>query len=135
MADLKGLPQIPPSQGGSHWFSDRHNRSKGPSGSVLRLLYYPAINDNSYNPSLDIRAGAHSDYGSITLLFQLPSQPGLEILTPNNTWAPVPVNPLNQTVPPILVNIGDLLSYWTNGLLKSTVHRVIFPKDGRGWEG
>jgi len=30
-----------------------------------------------------------------------------------------------------LVNIGDLLSYWTNGLLKSTVHRVIFPKDAR----
>lgn len=29
--------------------------------------------------------------------------------------------------PPILVNIGDLLSYWTDGLLKSTVHRVIFP--------
>ncbi|EON70013.1 hypothetical protein W97_09279 [Coniosporium apollinis CBS 100218] len=119
---------------GSRWFSDRHDRSKGPSGSVLRLLYYPALKDNSYNPTLDIRAGAHSDYGSITLLFQLPSQPGLEILTPSNTWAPVPVNPLNQAVPPVLVNIGDLLSYWTNGLLKSTVHRVIFPKDGRGGE-
>lgn len=33
---------------------------------------------------------------------------------------------------PILVNIGDLLSYWTNGLLKSTVHRVIFPNNGKG---
>ena len=32
--------------------------------------------------------------------------------------------------PPILVNIGDLLCYWTNGLLKSTVHRVVFPKSG-----
>lgn len=31
--------------------------------------------------------------------------------------------------PPILVNIGDLLSYWTDGLLKSTVHRVVFPLD------
>ena len=26
--------------------------------------------------------------------------------------------------------MGDLLSYWTNGLLKSTVHRVVFPKGG-----
>ena len=30
--------------------------------------------------------------------------------------------------PPILVNVGDLLSYWTNGLLKSTIHRVVFPE-------
>jgi isopenicillin N synthase-like dioxygenase len=32
--------------------------------------------------------------------------------------------------PPILVNIGDLLSYWTNGLFRSTVHRVVFPSEG-----
>ena len=47
-------------------------------------------------------------------------------------WYPVPVNPTNEEYVPILVNVGDLLSYWTNGLLKSTVHRVIFPKDGKG---
>ena len=93
-----------------------------------------------------MRAGAHSDYGSITLLFQRPGQPGLEILTPEGTWAPVPVEPdqdqsqpqsqqqekeeeegSDYPFPPILVNIGDLLSYWTDGLLKSTVHRVVFP--------
>jgi hypothetical protein len=33
--------------------------------------------------------------------------------------------------PPILVNIGDLLTYWTDGLLKSTVHRVVFPAEER----
>jgi isopenicillin N synthase-like dioxygenase len=46
----------------------------------------------------------------------------------------VPVSPPSTTSdpsPPILVNIGDLLSYWTNGLLKSTVHRVIFPSETR----
>lgn len=32
--------------------------------------------------------------------------------------------------PPILVNVGDLLSYWTNGFLRSTVHRVVIPPDG-----
>jgi len=35
----------------------------------------------------------------------------------------------NDPSPPILVNIGDLLSYWTNNLFKSTVHRVIFPSN------
>lgn len=80
-----------------------------------------------------MRAGAHSDYGSITLLFQRPGQPGLEILTPEDSWAPVPIVPGTAAeaegypFPPILVNIGDLLSYWTDGLLKSTVHRVVFP--------
>ncbi|EXJ75139.1 uncharacterized protein A1O5_01835 [Cladophialophora psammophila CBS 110553] len=82
----------------------------------------------------DVRAGAHSDYGSITLLFQRPSQPGLQIRTPEDAWAPVPVIPdgyHSTTFPPVLVNIADLLSYWTNGILKSTVHRVIFPQDAR----
>lgn len=71
--------------------------------------------------------------GSCTLLFQRVGQPGLEIRTPEGTWAPVPVIPdgYNSAFPPILVNIADLLSYWTNGLLKSTVHRVIFPKEAR----
>ena len=83
----------------------------------------------------DVRAGAHSDYGSLTLLFQRPGQPGLEIQPPNESrWAPVPVLPdgYDDEVPPILVNIGDLMSYWTEGLLRSTVHRVFFPKDTKG---
>jgi isopenicillin N synthase-like dioxygenase len=81
------------------------------------------------NEADDVRAGAHSDYGSITLLFRLKGQAGLEILTQENTWAPVPVTPPgteDDPSPPILVNIGDLLSYWTNGLFRSTVHRVVF---------
>jgi isopenicillin N synthase-like dioxygenase len=115
-----------------NFFTSRHTE---PSCTV-RLLHYPAIPEEAdYQPEVDIRAGAHSDYGSITLLFQRPSQPGLEIRTPSNTWAPVPVIPTGYTTsttfPPILVNIGDLLSYWTNGFLKSTIHRVIFPKDAR----
>ncbi|KAI9796097.1 MAG: hypothetical protein M1833_006519 [Piccolia ochrophora] len=121
--------------GGEDWFSSKHDPAKGPSGSVLRLLYYPALAPSmEHDPSADLRAGAHSDYGSITLLFQRPGQPGLEIQNPSSEWSPVPVSPAgteDDAVPPILVNIGDLLSYWTNGLFKSTVHRVIFPKEGR----
>ncbi|KAL5362725.1 hypothetical protein BJX96DRAFT_177421 [Aspergillus floccosus] len=121
------------------FFTTRHDPSKGSTGCILRYLYYPSIFSpatSSYKHDTDVRAGAHSDYGSVTLLFQRPGQPGLEIRTPEGTWAPVPVQPGavadvhaedGFAFPPILVNIGDLLSYWTDGLLKSTVHRVVFP--------
>jgi isopenicillin N synthase-like dioxygenase len=134
----KGL-EISSSDGGSDWFDPYHNPSRGPSGSVFRLLFYPSLPEAEglEKDKTDIRAGAHSDYGTITLLFQRPGQPGLEILTSPRSdkeeiWSPVPVNPTNEPEVPILVNVGDLLNYWTNGLLKSTVHRVIFPKDGKG---
>ncbi|KAH9901928.1 Clavaminate synthase-like protein [Xylariomycetidae sp. FL2044] len=121
-----GLGVNPPS-----FFTSAHSPSE-PSGSILRFLYYPAPTTTVVGARQegDVRAGAHSDYGSITLLFRLKGQAGLELLAPaTNTWAPVPVCPPgteNDPLPPILVNIGDLLSYWTNGLLRSTVHRVTF---------
>ncbi|KAI0381871.1 2OG-Fe(II) oxygenase superfamily protein [Hypomontagnella monticulosa] len=111
------------------FFATAHSPA-APSGSILRFLYYPPPSSTPTAEDGDVRAGAHSDYGSITLLFRLRGQAGLEILEPHTRrWAPVPVTPPgteeNET-PPILVNIGDLLSYWTNGLLRSTVHRVAF---------
>lgn len=110
------------------FFTAAHEPSSA-SGSILRLLYYPPPANTPSAQSNDVRAGAHSDYGSITLLFRLKGQAGLEILTPSGAWAPVPVCPPgteDDPSPPILVNIGDLLSYWTNGLLRSTVHRVSY---------
>jgi isopenicillin N synthase-like dioxygenase len=116
------------------FFTAAHSPDK-PSGSILRFLYYPPPSATPSAQEADVRAGAHSDYGSVTLLFRLKGQAGLEILTPANTWAPVPVCPPgteDDPSPPILVNIGDLLSYWTNGLLRSTVHRVAFASSGTG---
>ncbi|KAL3423402.1 2og-fe oxygenase [Phlyctema vagabunda] len=142
----EGFLSIDPSAGGRDWFASRHDRVLGPSGRTFRLLHYPTIPEGTdYQPEVDIRAGAHSDYGSITLLFQRPGQPGLEILPPSTktppqeyattkNWTPVPVCPPgteNDPSPPILVNIGDLLDYWTRHLLKSTVHRVVFPRDAK----
>ncbi|KAH8887362.1 Clavaminate synthase-like protein, partial [Thozetella sp. PMI_491] len=124
-----GLDVNPPD-----FFTTAHLKEKGASGTILRLLHYPVLSSTDASTE-DVRAGAHSDYGSITMLFRLRGQAGLEILTQENTWAPVPVSPPgteNDPAPPILVNIGDLLSYWTNGLLRSTVHRVVFPGPGKG---
>jgi isopenicillin N synthase-like dioxygenase len=113
--------------GDEGYFKERHDQTKGPSGTIFRMLYYPKTTSSTPSGSASIRAGAHSDYGSLTLLFRLPGQAGLELQTPNG-WISVPVTPpgSNDSRPPILVNIGDLLCYWTNGMLKSTVHRVTF---------
>lgn len=120
------------------FFSSAHFKSPAGSGTILRFLRYPPPSSTSHTVD-DVRAGAHSDYGSITLLFRLRGQAGLEILKKDGTWAPVPVSPPgteNDPSPPILINIGDLLSYWTNGLFRSTVHRVVFPTNrAEGVEG
>ncbi|KAK3403115.1 hypothetical protein B0T20DRAFT_343697 [Sordaria brevicollis] len=131
-----GLGVSPPD-----FFTSAHLRENGASGTILRLLYYPPASSLSDAATEeDVRAGAHSDYGSMTLLFRLKGQAGLEIQTREGEWVPVPVCPEgteSDPAPPVLVNIGDLLSYWTGGLLRSTVHRVVFPGSGgsNGVEG
>ena len=67
------------------------------------------------------RAGAHSDYGTVTLLLQKPGfgQAGLCALNSEKNWVKV--------MPPdycIVVNLGDLFQHWTNDMLKSTIHKV-----------
>jgi len=62
-------------------------------------------------------AGAHSDYGCLTILFA--PMPGLQILR-NNVW--LDVQPLPDG---FVINIGDMLERWTGGLYKSTIHRVV----------
>ncbi|KAK5993455.1 hypothetical protein PT974_06886 [Cladobotryum mycophilum] len=119
------------------FFSSAHNTTPGDADNILRFLRYPPI-DPTARSNDDLRAGAHSDYGSITLLFRLKGQAGLELQKKDGTWAPVPVVPPgseNDPGAPILVNIGDLLSYWTNGLFRSTVHRVVFNNDANTVQG
>ena len=66
--------------------------------------------------------GAHSDYGFITLLLT-DEHPGLQIYH-KEVWMDVPSRP-NAFV----VNIGDMLERWTNGLFVSTKHRVLTSGD------
>ncbi|KAF7593353.1 hypothetical protein BBP40_011643 [Aspergillus hancockii] len=88
----------------------------------LRLLHYPAVSKEVFrkNPA-QVRAGEHSDYGSITLLFQ-DRRGGLQVRSPKGTF--VDVTPIADTV---VVNAGDLLARWSNDTIKSTRHRVVEP--------
>jgi len=98
-----GLPEA--------FFDDKHTGKT----QTLRFLHYP--------PSRNIRpgqlgAGAHTDYGTLTILFQ-DDAGGLEVQDTSGRWVPAP--PIPGTV---VVNTGDLLARWSNDLLRSTPHRV-----------
>ena len=92
-------------------------------GGIARLLYYPpAKNPRPFDPLAteeEIGLGAHSDYECFTLLL-CSSSPGLEILSPSGRWTPAPPVPGS-----FIVNVADFLMRWTNGVYKSTVHRVV----------
>ena len=94
--------------------------------SALRALNYP-------HPTVppepgQLRAGAHTDYGSLTILLPEAKSGGLEIYTPERQWRPVPPVP-----GAFIINIGDLMALWTNDRWVSTLHRVVNPQpDARG---
>ncbi|ETW06478.1 hypothetical protein, variant [Aphanomyces invadans] len=84
--------------------------------AALRLLHYNNVVSNVDDGVFG--AGAHTDYGLLTLL-STDENPGLEIYY-NQEWIPVPPKPHC-----FVVNIGDLGERWTNGTFKSTRHRVV----------
>ncbi|ORZ36670.1 hypothetical protein BCR44DRAFT_122126 [Catenaria anguillulae PL171] len=126
------------------FFSDRV-KVPGTMGQ-LRMVRYPAAPGMQ---SSRLSCGAHSDYGCITLLAA--DTPGLQIYLspevvkrhfparacsdlqahhesikyasggqPGGSWAWVPVVPGT-----FIVNLGDMISRWTNRTFKSTLHRVV----------
>jgi len=84
--------------------------------SALRGINYPAMPTAAGHS----RAGAHSDYGSVTILRADPDVGGLEVQAPGGDWLRVP-----SVGNGFIVNIGDLMAHWTNGRWVSTLHRVV----------
>lgn len=94
--------------------------------SMLRVLNYPDQPDEPLDGQL--RAGAHSDYGSLTILRQEAAPGGLQVRDSGGRWVDVPAVP-----GALVVNIGDLMMQWTNDRWVSTMHRVVNPpRDVRG---
>ena len=85
--------------------------------SALRALNYPPTKTKN-NPNQQ-RAGAHTDYGSLTILLPDPDVGGLEVMRKDNNW--VPITSEKNT---FIINIGDMMARWTNDRWISTLHRV-----------
>ncbi|CAL8148315.1 unnamed protein product [Orchesella dallaii] len=102
----------------SKWLQD----NKSPSYKTFRALYYPAIPENIEIPVGQARVKEHSDHGFITLLFQ-DDTGGLEVRDREGNW--IAADPIHGS---IVVNIGDLLEFWSGGYLRATKHRVLIPE-------
>ena len=89
--------------------------------STLRLLHYPA--DTPAPDASQMGAGAHTDYGAITLLFQQ-NVGGLQIKDKNGQW-----DDCKGSSGDVIINVGDMLERWSNGIYTSSEHRVL-PKSG-----
>ncbi len=107
----------------SDFFDSRIDRHT----SALRVLNYPALSEPAQPGQL--RAGAHTDYGTVTALFtrdatsDTPGGPagGLEVLV-DERWTAAPV-----VADSLIINLGDAMARWTNDRWRSTLHRVATP--------
>ena len=96
---------------------------------TLRMLNYPPQTNAQLKglPPGSWRAGAHTDWCCITLLFQRMGESGLEcaanpLASGGTQWAPV-----SPVLGGVAVNVGDMLSRWSDGRLLSNLHRVRMP--------
>ena len=99
-----------------HYFDDKVDRHI----TNFSVLHYP---EQAREPLPgQLRAGAHTDYGSLTILKPDNAPGGLQVLNKDGQWIDVPTLPGT-----FVVNLGDLMAEWTNNRWVSTLHRVVNP--------
>lgn len=111
------------------FFAAAHDPSTSAYQSTLRLLHYFALpEDAEFGPGT-WRAGAHTDFDCLTLLFQRDGQGGLQVCpgAEMETQEWTPIEPADEV---ITCNIGDMLTRWSDDRLPSNFHRVKTPGPG-----
>ena len=87
--------------------------------STMRILHYPQYEGEIKKNQ--VRGGAHTDYGSITLLWRFDDIPGLQVFDKeSDEWIDAPIVENS-----IVLNVGDMFARWSNDILKSTPHRIV----------
>ena len=103
--------ELPP-----HWFHDKFDRHS----SYMSANRYPAQPEPPREGQL--RRSAHTDIGSLTILFQDGAPGGLQVFDRGERWCDVPAVPGS-----FVINLGDMLAKWTNDRWVATEHRVVNP--------
>jgi len=89
--------------------------------TIMRMIHYPPLDEST--PEGAVRSAAHEDINFITLLVTATAD-GLEVMDHDGSWIQV-----QGDQDAIIVDSGDMLQNLTNGLFKSTTHRVVNPKE------
>ena len=94
----------------------------------MRLIGYAPIPSPSspkmVNDDGGISCGEHTDYGCVTLLLTDSCKGALQVKSTSGSW--INADPIPGA---FVVNIGDMMERWTNGLWRSTTHRVVHRGD------
>lgn len=93
------------------------------SASTISANYYYPLTENPLDGQL--RKGAHADWGNMTILYQ-DDGGGLQVERKGHGWCEVP-----YTRGSFVVNLGDMMEFWTGGRWVSTMHRVRNPLEGQ----
>ena len=99
------------------WLPEMSNEGN----TIMRMIHYPPLDESM--PVGAVRSAAHEDINFITLLVTATAD-GLEVMDHDGSWIQV-----KGDQDAIIVDSGDMLQNLTNGLFKSTTHRVVNPKD------
>jgi len=89
--------------------------------TIMRIIHYPPLGKDV--PQGAVRSAAHEDINFITLLVTATAD-GLEVMDHDGSWIQVKGDASH-----IIVDSGDMLQNLTNGLFKSTTHRVVNPEN------
>jgi len=90
--------------------------------SILASHHYPPL--ATLPAPGQLRTGAHTDYGTLTILAMTEADGELEVRMPDGRWQPVRPAP-----GALVVNLGDMMARWTNDRWTSTLHRVGNPRE------
>lgn len=100
--------------------ADHFDRFLDHHTSTMRAIHYPPVTGTPEPGQL--RAGEHTDYGTLTILYGEDVPGGLQVRTRSGAWIDV-----HPPADGFVCNIGDLMMRWTNDWWLSNMHRVALP--------